>query len=260
MWDADVYQRYRRERGRPFDDLLAAVRAEEPQHVVDLGCGPGDRTAILLACWPTARVIGVDSSPEMVQAAAAHAVPGRLSFVHADLREWRSEQPVDVLVSNATLQWVPGHLELLPRLVAALAPGGWLAFQVPGNFREPSHTLLTEQRRSPRWRGRVGDDADRAMAVHEPEVYLAALARLGLVADVWETTYLHLLSGRDPVLEWTRGTALRPVLGVLDEAEQGEFLSEYATRLRAAYPEREYGTVLPFRRIFVVAQRQSTPP
>jgi trans-aconitate 2-methyltransferase len=255
VWDPAVYQRYSRERGRPFDDLVAQVGAEAPQVVVDLGCGAGDRTATLLERWPTATVTGIDSSAEMVAAAAAHEVPGRLSFEQADLRQWRPEQPVDVLLANATLQWVPDHLALLPRLVTTLAPAGWLAFQVPGNFAEPSHVLLAELRQDPRWWSRLAAGADRAQAVHEPVTYLEALADLGLRVDAWETTYLHVLSGEDAVLEWTKGTALRPVLAVLEGSERAEFLAEYAARLRSAYPQRPYGTVLPFRRIFVVAQR-----
>jgi len=255
MWDADVYQRYAGERARPFHDLVARVRAEQPRQVVDLGCGPGDQTATLLERWPEATVTGVDSSPEMVAAAQAAAVPGRLSFVRGDLREWEPAAPVDVLVSNATLQWVPDHLDLLPRLVDALSGQGWLAFQVPGNFRAPSHALLAELRQSPRWRERVGQGADRALAVHEPEVYLEVLAQAGLAVDAWETTYLHVLPGPDAVLEWTRGTALRPVLAALDDGEQAEFLDTYGALLREAYPRRAYGTVLPFRRIFVVAHR-----
>ena len=256
MWDPDVYQRYARERGRPFDDLVAQVRAQAPRTVVDLGCGPGDRTATLLQRWPGAVVTGVDSSPEMVADATGRAVPGRLEFVQADLRTWRSPEPVDVVLSNATLQWLPDHLDLLPALVDAVAPGGWLAFQVPADFAGPSHALLAAQRLSTRWRDLVGAGADRALAVHEPAVYLAALADLGLAVDVWETTYLHLLAGEDAVLEWTRGTALRPVLAALDEGEQAEFLAEYGAALRASYPRQPHGTVLPFRRIFAVAQRR----
>jgi len=256
VWDADVYQRFARERARPFHDLVARVGAEQPREVVDLGCGPGDQTATLLERWPTAAVTGIDSSAEMVAAAAQVAVPARLSFAQGDLREWAPARPVDVLISNATLQWVPDHLDLLPRLVDALSEQGWLAFQVPGNFRSPSHALLAELRQSPRWRDRVGAGADRALAVHEPEVYLGALAQAGLSVDAWETTYLHVLPGPDAVLEWTRGTALRPVLAALDAAEQAEFLGAYAALLREAYPRRAYGTVLPFRRIFVVAQRR----
>ena len=260
MWDVGVYQRYDAERARPFDDLVTHVGAQAPRSVVDLGCGPGDRTASLLDRWPDARVVGIDSSPEMIEAASEAALPGRLSFRQADLTEWRPDEPVDVLISNATLQWVPDHLEVLPRLVGAVAPSGWLAFQVPGNFTAPSHTALAELRQSPRWRDRLSSGADRTAAVHDPQTYLAALAELGLRVDAWETTYLHVLPGEDAVLEWTRGTALRPVLAVLDEGEQEEFLADYRARLRAAYPRSAFGTVLPFRRIFVVAQLPGSGP
>jgi len=253
-WDPGTYQRYADERGRPFDDLLARVRCHDARVVVDLGCGPGDRTRTLAERWPGATVTGVDSSPEMVATAAAEGISERLSFVTADLRGWRPDRPVDVLVSNATLQWVPGHLDLLPGLAAWLAPGGWLAFQVPGNFSAPSHRLLAELRTSPRWRERVGGDAIRTAAVAQPATYLRMLVSLGLQVDAWETTYLHVLPGDDAVLEWTRGTALRPVFAVLDEAEQAEFVAEYAALLRVAYPSDGFGTVLPFRRIFVVAR------
>ncbi|PZS27568.1 MAG: trans-aconitate methyltransferase [Pseudonocardiales bacterium] len=257
MWDPALYQRYGDERTRPFTDLLGRVRSDDPQLVVDLGCGPGDQTATLLRRWPAARVVGVDSSPEMIDAAQAHAVPGRLAFVHADARDWQPDDPVDVLVSNATLQWVPDHLDLLPELARLLAPDGWLAFQVPGNFEAPSHTELTALRESPRWRDQLSSGAARAAAAHEPAAYLDALVRLGLTPDVWETTYLHLLRGEDAVLEWTRGTALRPVFAVLDGAAREEFVADYAARLRAAYPRHEFGTLLPFRRIFAVAHRDS---
>jgi trans-aconitate 2-methyltransferase len=198
-------------------------------------------------------VIGVDSSAEMIDAAQTHAIDGRLIFEQADLREWEPEAPIDVLVSNATLQWVPGHLELLPRFVGMLAPKGWFAFQVPGNFGEPSHVLLHELRTSPRWREKLGQDSSRAAAVHDPATYLEALSDLGMTVDAWETTYLQVLFGDDAVLQWTKGTALRPVLAALGETEREQFLNEYGALLREAYPQREYGTVFPFRRIFVVA-------
>ena len=188
----------------------------------------------------------------MLGRAADHAAPGRLDFVAGDIASWRPEAAVDVLFSNAALQWVDGHLDLLGPLASTLAPGGWLAFQVPGNFGAPSHTLLADLRRSARWRDQLGDGAVR-LGSHDPAVYLDRLARLGARVDAWETTYLHVLSGDDPVLEWVKGTALRPVLAQLDEADAGEFLAEYGALLREAYPRRDYGTVLEFRRIFVVA-------
>ena len=255
VWDPAQYGRFGDERSRPFADLLARVQARDPRHVVDLGCGPGTLTRGLLDRWPGSRIVGIDSSREMIAEAERVAVPGRLDFGLGDLREWEPEQPVDVLVSNATLQWVPGHLDLLPRLVDALAPGGELAFQVPGNFTAPSHTLLAELRTSPRWRDRVGEGAARGAAVHEPADYLDRLAPLGCRVDAWETTYLHVLPGEDAVLEWVKGTALRPVLSILHSDESAEFLAAYAAGLRTAYPRQPYGTVLPFRRIFVVAQK-----
>ncbi len=255
-WDPATYLRYAGERARPFLDLLAQVRHRSPAVVVDLGCGEGALTASLARRWPGARVLGVDSSAEMLAAAAAHAVPGRVAFQQGDVREWRPDGPVDVLVTNAVLHWVPGHADPLRRWAADLAPGGELAVQVPGNFRAPTHALLTELCRSPRWSARVAAVAPQPDAVLEPTAYLDVLTGAGLEADVWETTYLHVLRGPDPVLGWVRGTVLRPVLGALDEAEAEELTTAYAAALHAAYPERSDGrTVLPFRRVFAVGRR-----
>jgi trans-aconitate 2-methyltransferase len=254
-WDPQQYQRFGDERARPFFDLLARVDVPAARRVVDLGCGPGQLTAALSRRWPAARVVGIDSSPEMLAEAKVLEVPGRLEFRQQDLREWRPDEPVDVLVANATLQWVPGHIDLLGVLAGHVAPGGTLAFQVPGNFEAPSHRAILDLRRSPRWRDLLGADADRGAGVCQPGDYLAALAAAGLHADVWETTYQHLLPGDDAVLEWVKGTALRPVLARLDGSEQKEFLAELAARLRAAYPKGEHGTLLPFRRIFAVGRR-----
>jgi trans-aconitate 2-methyltransferase len=252
VWDPQRYLVFGDERARPFHDLISVVGADAPAEVVDLGCGPGNLTTILRQRWPGARVVGVDSSAEMV--AVARDVEG-IEVVHADLRDWVPERPVDVLVSNATLQWVPDHVELLPRLVDAVVPGGWFAFQVPGNFTEPSHRLLYRLADSQRWRDRVGRQQVARPSSHEPEEYLAVLAELDLAVQVWETTYLHVLPGEDAVLEWMSGTALRPVLDVLDGTEQAEFTDEYAVLLRTAYPRQSYGTVLPYRRVFAVARR-----
>jgi trans-aconitate 2-methyltransferase len=259
-WDPQEYLRFSDERGRPFTDLLARVPATAPGYVVDLGCGPGNLTATLADRWPDADVVGVDSSAEMIRRARTQygdrggASAQRLTFVEADLRGWRPERPVDVLVSNATFQWVPGHLDLLDDLVAAVRPGGWFAFQVPGNFAEPSHTELAAVRDSARWRDRLaGADLARPW-VAEPVVYLERLAPRATILDVWETTYVQVLDGEDAVLRWMQGTGLRPVISELDEAERAEFLEEYGARLRAAYPRRAFGTVLPYRRIFLVAR------
>jgi trans-aconitate 2-methyltransferase len=255
-WDPATYLRYAGERARPFADLLAQVRHASPAVVVDLGCGEGALTASLARRWPAARVTGVDSSAEMLTAAGAHAVPGRVSFEQGDVRDWQPDGPVDVLVSNAVLHWVPGHADLLHRWAADLAPGGELAVQVPGNFRAPTHALLTELCRSPRWSARLAAVAPQPDAVLEPSGYLDVLTDAGLEVDAWETTYLHVLRGPDPVLGWVSSTVLRPVLGALDEAEVEDLTKAYGAALRAAYPERPDGTtVLPFRRVFFVGRR-----
>lgn len=250
-WDPERYLTYADERGRPFADLLARVGATDPAQVVDLGCGPGNLTGRLRQRWPSAQVTGLDSSPEMIARAREAGVDG-VRFDVADLREWRAERPVDVLVSNATLQWVPGHLDLLPQLVEQVAPGGWFAFQVPGNFAEPSHVLLHELAADERFARHVEGVA--RPAAHGPGVYLDALLGLGCRVDAWETTYLHLLTGEDPVFTWISGTGARPVLQALPDGLREEFEAEYRTMLRTAYPSGPHGTVLPFRRVFVVAQ------
>jgi trans-aconitate 2-methyltransferase len=255
-WDPAVYLRYAGERARPFLDLVGRVDAEAPSAVVDLGCGEGTMTATLARRWPHARVTGVDSSPEMLAAAAASAVPGRVEFVLGDVRDWAPDGPVDVVVSNAVLHWVPGHEQLLTRWAGWLRPGGLLAVQVPGNFRAPTHALLAELCRSSRWAARLADAAPRPDTVLEPAGYFDVLAAAGLSPDVWETTYLHVLRGDDPVLGWVRSTVLRPVLALLADDDAAAFTAEYAAALRSAYPARPDGTtLLPFRRVFAVAGR-----
>lgn len=254
MWDPSQYLRYAEERSRPFVELLARVHAVAPSYVVDLGCGPGTLTTMLLDRWPDAMVEGIDSSPEMVQRAREAQTRPRLSFSLGDIRDWTPERPVDVLVSNAALQWVPQHVDLLPRLLDRIAAGGWFAFQVPGNFDSPSHLLLHELRNSSSWRAKVGDERVQSWGSAEPEEYLSRLSDLGCVVDVWETTYLHILQGEDAVLQWVKGTALRPVLDVLNEVDRETFATEYGAALRAAYPRRSYGTLFPFRRIYVAAR------
>jgi trans-aconitate 2-methyltransferase len=250
-WDPRRYLTYADERGRPFVDLIARIDIDRPRTVVDLGCGPGNLTRLLADRWPDAAVSGLDSSPEMI-ATAREGATG-IDFDVADLRDWHPERPVDVLVSNATLQWVTDHLDLLPRLVEAVAQGGWLAFQVPGNFDAPSHAILRELEAEPAY-------ADHTRGLerpgsHGPEAYLRALTELGCTVDAWETTYLHVLQGEDPVFTWISATGARPVLQALPDELLESFTDEFKRRLRAAYPPHEHGVVLPFRRIFAVARR-----
>jgi trans-aconitate 2-methyltransferase len=252
-WDPERYLRYADERGRPFVELLQRVGAASPRRVIDLGCGPGNLTALLRERWPDADVTGLDSSPAMVDRARRDQ-PG-IEFEVADLRDWAAaapEGPVDVLVSNATLQWVPDHLDLLPALVGRVSPGGWVAFQVPGNFGEPSHTIRADLAAEERYAAHTRDVA--VPGSHGPDVYLERLSRLGCRVDAWETTYLHVLTGEDPVFAWVSGTGARPTLQALPPGLREEFEAEFRRRLRAAYPAHEYGVVLPFRRVFIVAR------
>jgi trans-aconitate 2-methyltransferase len=251
-WEPQRYLQFADERSRPFADLLSRVGADEPAQVVDLGCGPGPLTATLATRWPTATVLGVDSSPAMVEAAGTLASE-RLRFVRGDIADWRPEAPVDVIVSNAALQWVPEHRRLLPGLLDALTPGGWLAFQVPGNFAEPSHRLLHDLAAEPRFAAHTRGLARPASV--DPAGYLDDLARHGAVVDAWETTYLHVLTGPDPVFAWISSTGARPILQALPDDLRPAFEDDYRAALREAYPAQPYGTVLPFRRIFVVARR-----
>ena len=251
VWNPDAYLQFADERGRPFVDLVARIGAAAPRRVVDLGCGPGQLTATLASRWPTAYVRGLDSSPEMIERADEHATD-RVSFHVQDLRDWRPDTPVDVVVSNATLQWLPEHRQLLPDLVGSLAPGGWLAFQVPG-FDEPSHRLLRELAQDSRYAEHTAGLEQPASV--GPEAYLADLSGLDCAVDAWETTYLHVLTGPDPVFRWISGTGARPVIQALPAELRAEFETEYKALLNEAYPAQPYGTVLPFRRIFVVARR-----
>lgn len=251
VWDPDRYLLYGDERGRPFMELIARIGAEDPHLVVDLGCGPGNLTRPLAERWPHAQLAGWDSSPEMVAAARAAGVEATVG----DLREWASSDSgelVDVLVSNATLQWLPEHLDLLPALLSRVAPGGWFAFQVPGNFDQPSHTIRTELAAQEPYAGYTESVA--VPASHEPDAYLRRLQEIGCAVDVWETTYLHVLTGPDPVFTWVSGTGARPTLQALPPALRSRFEGEFKARLAIAYPDDGNGVLLPFRRIFAVAQ------
>ncbi|MFC9291663.1 trans-aconitate 2-methyltransferase [Streptomyces sp. NPDC057052] len=257
-WDPAQYLRHAGHRARPFADLLARVPDPPgtPPRIADLGCGPGNVTTRLTDRWPTARVTGYDNSARMLAEARAHA-DAHLDFVHADLTTWTPTETYDLIVSNAALHWVPGHLDAFPAWLAGLAPGGTFAFQVPHNTDAPLHALMRDLAGTPRWKSRLGAVPRPRDSVHAPGVYLDHLARLGCETDVWTTTYHHVLTGEDPVLDWARGTGLRPVLTALadDPEARDAFVTDYRDLLREAYPPRPYGTVLPFRRLFAVARK-----
>lgn len=259
-WDPRQYLRRADERGRPFLDLLGRVDADNPRCVVDLGCGPGSQTVRLAGRWPAAQIVGVDSSPEMIAAAKGQSSgtrepTGGLTFVVGDIARWRPTAETDVVISNAALHWVPGHRDLIRGWAAALPSGAWLAFQVPGNFGSPSHRIMAELAASPPWAAALAGVLRHDDAVDEPLGYARLLLDCGWIPDVWETTYVHLLPGDDVVLEWVRGTGLRPVLATLEPDAGRHFEAEYAARLRHAYPRRAEGTLFPFRRIFCVGRK-----
>ncbi|MDM7989220.1 trans-aconitate 2-methyltransferase [Arthrobacter sp. zg-Y877] len=255
-WDPDKYTQFSSHRDRPFFDLTARVAAESPARVVDLGCGTGVLTAALAARWPQAEVLGLDSSQEMIDGALAmEGAPANLGFVQGRIEDWEPAPGTDVVVSNAALQWVPGHQDLLRRWAAQLDDGAWLAVQVPGNFSAPSHVLMRELAASAAWAPKLDGVLRHADAVDEPADYLALMTAAGFEADVWETSYSQVLAGDDAVLEWVRGTALRPVIDALSAGDFAAFEPDYAELLRAAYPQHAWGTVFPFRRLFMVGRK-----
>ncbi|MBE3075530.1 MAG: methyltransferase domain-containing protein, partial [Actinobacteria bacterium] len=262
-WNPEQYEKFSDHRRRPFADLIARVGASSPEIVVDLGCGSGGFTLELTRRWPDARIIGVDSSAPMLDQARRNDCLERVEWVRSDVGSWDPAQvgaPIDVIIANSLLQWVPSHMRLIPGWITALAQGGWFAMQVPGNFNAPSHTLLREvATQSPR-AAELLPRLVRGEAVSEPAVYLFMLAGLGCDVDAWETTYQHVLDPcgdqGEPVLEWTKGTALLPVFEVLkDEGERADFVAAYGDALLQAYPRQPFGTVFAFRRIFAVAQK-----
>ena len=255
MWSPEQYDRYRDERSRPFFDLMAQVDCPAARLVADLGCGPGSLTKTLASRFPDARIFGVDSSPEMIEAASAHA-SDRVSFELADIATWQPPAPLDVIVSNAALHWVPSHDALFARLAGLLAPQGVLAVQMPNNFGAPSHTLLRELCATPRWSPQLGHFAAREPFVLSPVFYVNTLFGLGLDVTLWETTYYQTLEGEDAVLEWMLGTTMRPLLSLLDEESQSALRRDYGERLRQTYPRADFGALFPFKRLFLVATKR----
>lgn len=266
MWNPETYLRFADDRGRPFHDLVARVAAARPRQVVDLGCGPGNLTATLIARWPGAQVTGIDSSPEMIDKALAdQGGPGPVAYQVGDVRDYLPGPDVDVLVTNAVLQWVPGQEELVGRWARALRPGGWLALQVPGNHDAPAHRLLRELCASSRWSAPLGEIAAHPRSTPGPQEYAGLLRAAGCAADTWETTYVHQLpvtGGPHPVLTWLTGTALRPVRAAL-AGEPGaweEYCAALEPLLAEAYPADGDVVDFPFRRVFAVGHRVAARP
>lgn len=253
-WDAAQYLKFADERTRPAADLLARVPLAAPAHVVDLGCGPGNSTELLAARFPEARVFGVDSSSDML-AEARRRLPG-CPFVQADVAQFAPEPAPDLLFANAVLQWLPDHATLLPGLARRLAPGGCLAVQMPDNLEEPSHRLMRAVAAEPPFAEALAAAAAARTRLGSIRDYDAWLAAAGCTVEIWRTTYVHPLAGHRGIVEWVKGTGLRPYLAPLDTQAQAAFLARYEQALADAYPPQPDGRVLlPFPRLFVVARR-----
>jgi trans-aconitate 2-methyltransferase len=255
MWNPTQYLKFADERSRPFFDLLAQVNRPACRFVVDLGCGTGHLTKTLLERWPTARVLGVDHSAEMLAQAEPLSEAGRLDFVRGEIESWSISEPVDLIVSNAALHWVGSHETLLPRLAAMLAPGGTLAVQMPNRFTTPSQVAIDEVTSDSRWASRLEGVGLHRESVKPVTWYAERLHDLGFAVNAWETDYVHVLKGENPVLEWLKGTGLRPLIEKLGD-ESSEFLRLLGERLRAVYPARNGVTLFPFPRLFFVAERR----
>jgi trans-aconitate 2-methyltransferase len=252
-WSATQYSTFEDERTRPVRDLLAALPLRSVRNAVDLGCGPGNSTAVLAERFPGALVTGLDSSSDMV-ASARRRLPD-LAFTEADIGSWNPAETYDLILANASLHWVPDHAGLYPRLMSRLNTGGILAVQTPDNLDEPAHRIMREVAADGPW-----SDSLSAISLpprHSARWYHEMLRPLSARLDLWRTTYFHpLAGGAAAVVEWFKGSALRPYLDPLDESERTAFLARYQARIAEAYPELSDGSVLlPFPRLFVVAER-----
>jgi trans-aconitate 2-methyltransferase len=251
MWDPVQYLKFEDHRTRPPIDLITRINLTVPGDILDLGCGAGNVTRLLAQRFPDRSILGVDSSPDML--AKARALLPSASFLEADMASFTPSAPAALIFSNAALHWLSDHASLFPALLSRVAPGGVLAVQMPRNHAAPSHTLVLEVARQATFRAKI-EAVFRSSPVEPSEFYYDLLAPGASAVDLWETEYLHVLQGENPVVEWTRGTALRPVLDALDPAETAEFLAEYGRRIALAYPKSTDGTTLfRFRRLFLVA-------
>lgn len=259
-WNPAQYDLFQSHRATPFFDLTSRIvdspERGGPRRVVDLGCGPGSLTRTLAERWPAADVVGLDSSADMIDSARTQdGLLANVRFEQADIRDWTPGPDDDVVVTNAALQWIPEHRELLATWLGAMAPGSWFAMQVPGSATNASHRILRALAGEPRWAPQLAAVIRPEETVTDAQGYLRLMLEAGMDAVAWETTYEHQLSGQDPVLEWVRGTALRPLLAALSTDGAAEFEADYAARLRDAYPAGPFGTIYPFRRIFAVGRR-----
>jgi trans-aconitate 2-methyltransferase len=255
-WDPQLYLKFDRERTQPAIDLAGRVELAEPKRIIDLGCGPGNSTAVLRARWPNAEITGLDSDPAMI--AAARWTDGNTLWVQADAGTWQADAEYDLVFSNALLQWLPDHVEIIGRWFGSVVPGGALAVQIPVNFKSPVHLQILEVADDPRWKERILH-ARRALYARDAGNYYDILAPLAKKLDLWITEYCHVLDGPDEIVNWMRGTGLRPFLSALPtEEDRAAFEAALLERVAASYPRQQDGKVIfPFRRLFFVAYRNS---
>ncbi len=253
-WDATQYLKFEDERTRPARDLLARVPLTRAAQAVDLGCGPGNSTELIAERFPGARILGLDSSADMI--AKARVRRPDLAFVQADLATWVPEAAPDLIFANAVLQWLPDHGTLLPRLAGFLAAGGCLAVQMPDNLDEPSHRLMREVAAEAAFAARMEGAARGRLP--DAAAYYDWLRAAGCTVDLWRTTYVHPLADADAIVGWVEATGLRPFLDRLDAPGRAAFLARYRERIAQAYPPRvDRRVLLPFPRLHIVAQRAS---
>lgn len=252
-WSSAQYVKFEAERTRPVWDLIQRIPNDEVRRAADIGCGPGNSTEVLKARYPDAALVGIDSSPDMIAAAKAR-LPD-VAFELADIVGWDGAG-FDVILGNAVIQWIPDHERLIPALIARLNPGGSLAIQMPDNLDEPTHRLMQEVAAEDAWAEKLADAAKGRAARRGADWYFRLLKSYAPRVDIWRTTYFHPLGGARAVVEWVKGTGLRPFLDPLDPAEREDYLARYEAAIAAAYPAEADGTVLlPFPRLFFIATR-----
>lgn len=253
-WSPEQYLKFEDERTRPANDLLAAVPTNQVEFAVDLGCGPGNSTELLLRRYPSAEILGIDSSEEMIEQ-ASQRLPG-CRFEQGDLDTWRSEKKADVLYANASMQWLSGHDKLFPQFMDFLNTNGSLAIQMPDNLEQPTHIAMREVAGDKRWAEKLSKANATRSSLGDASFYYDLLKPHSKRVDIWRTTYHHPLEGIEGIVQWFLGSALRPYLAALNEDEKPQFLEKYREVLARSYKPMSDGVVLlPFPRLFIIATK-----